>query len=84
MDSAGSARALANRSTKYEMAALVSAVSYDLPVIAKFDSEFAVEKIALAFTKKGGFRRGKKDMGHATSTIAAAQAARCSCPTYSQ
>ncbi|MEO8599384.1 MAG: site-specific integrase [bacterium] len=46
-----------------EMAALVSAVDYKLPVIAKFDIEFAVAQISLSLTKKCGSRRGKEDLG---------------------
>ena len=46
-----------------EMAALVAAVEYDLPVIHEFDTEFALQQIQVALMKKKDERRGCEDMG---------------------
>ncbi len=49
--------------TAAEMAALVGGVAHELPMIHKFDINYALAQIQLAMSKKKGYRRGREDMG---------------------
>ena len=49
--------------TSTEMLALINAVTYDLPEIAKFDTSYAINQIRVALAKKKGDRHGHEDMG---------------------
>lgn len=48
-----------------ESAALVAAVQYELPPIAKFDIDRGIEAVRAAISNKKGERRGREDMGPA-------------------